>query len=821
MTIKAKLIGGFTIVIILIAFGTLTSVSELNQMNERLRHLVDISSRRELLAARIQQHMLALHRAEKNMILATTDGDMAAYAEQIEIMEQMLLYELAKLKALVSTDETQHIAAFEEAFADFKGIAIQVREARQMNTNHRAIALSIGPGRTLSIKAETILRVITQRHEQDLARLTKLADVATARALIGARIVQDLLRMQRVEKNIILEPTLERRKPHEEVRQKATRDIEEAVKQLDLGATVDEEPLLATFKRAFQTFRDLSTEAASIALLATTPAEIAAARELSIGAGQAAYDAAEEALKHLADFNDAAYNTAVAAADQAATRTLLTARSLQDLITIQATEKNILLATSAAEIEQYAQEIQSLDSALRDKLHALLNFATAKDTRELESFRTTYEQWLANNQQVRTLALENSNAVAQRLSGNQGQQAFDATMAAMETIADNTATAMRHDKNESQQSYISARQLMLLILVSSVLVGLGIALWVSLGISKGVRTMVDAAEQIANGAIDQYVAYKSSDEVGMLAKAFNLMIDHLSALVRQVQQSGIQVTSSASLLATSGKQLESMMTEQVVATHEVMATAKDIATTSQNLVRTMHDVAVVSDDTTRAAASSQTGLTRMAATMQHMEDATRTITARLEVINERAATITSIVTTITKVADQTNLLSLNAAIEAERAGEYGRGFAVVAREIRRLADQTAIATLDIEHMVKEMTAAVSAGVMGMDHFAQEVRQGVQEVRTVGDQLTQIIQQVQALTPRFDTVNAGMQTQAHGAQQISEAMHQLSEAAQHTAISLHESAQAITQLTDAAQGLHDGISRFKVQTDNLQNHSVLS
>jgi methyl-accepting chemotaxis protein WspA len=515
-------------------------------------------------------------------------------------------------------------------------------------------------------------------------------------------------------------------------------------------------------------------------------------------------------LKQLAAFNDAAYSTAGTAADRAAARAFLTAQSLQDFIALQRVEKDAILATSTEEMAQYATEIQALDGTLREKLRALSDLATTKDTRELEAFRTTYEQWLANSQQVRAFSLENSNAVAQRLSGTQGQRAFEATMAAMDTIADTTAKAMHRDRDESQQSYAAARQLMLLILASSVLVGLGIALWVSLGLSRGVRTMVGVAKQIANGEIDQHIDYQSGDEVGMLAIEFNLMIDHLSGLVRQVQQSGMQVTSSATQLAAAGKQLESMMTEQVASTHAVMATATEIAATSQELVHTMHDVTVVSEDTATAAASGQTGLARMEAAMHHMEDATRTIAAKLGVINERAATITSVVTTITKVADQTNLLSLNAAIEAERAGEYGRGFAVVAREIRRLADQTAVATLDIEHMVKEMTAAVSAGVMGMDHFAQEVRQGVEDVRAVGGQLTQIIDQVQALTPRFDAVNAGMQAQAQGAQQISEAMQQLSEAAQQMAASLHESARAIAQLTDAAQGLHDGISRFKVQ-----------
>ncbi|MCA1993616.1 MAG: methyl-accepting chemotaxis protein, partial [Coleofasciculus sp. S288] len=167
------------------------------------------------------------------------------------------------------------------------------------------------------------------------------------------------------------------------------------------------------------------------------------------------------------------------------------------------------------------------------------------------------------------------------------------------------------------------------------------------------------------------------------------------------------------------------------------------------------------------------------------------------------------VTTITKVADQTNLLSLNAAIEAEKAGEYGLGFAVVAREIRRLADQTAVATLDIENMVREMQSAVSTGVMEMDKFTKEVGQSVEDVRDISVQLGSIIEQVQALSPRFEAVNQGMETQSQGAQQINEAMVQLSEASSQTATALREINSAIEQLNDAAHGLRHEISRFKV------------
>jgi methyl-accepting chemotaxis protein WspA len=190
-------------------------------------------------------------------------------------------------------------------------------------------------------------------------------------------------------------------------------------------------------------------------------------------------------------------------------------------------------------------------------------------------------------------------------------------------------------------------------------------------------------------------------------------------------------------------------------------------------------------------------------------EAASSINAKLGVLNEKAGNINQVVTTITKVADQTNLLSLNAAIEAEKAGEYGRGFAVVASEIRRLADQTAVATYDIEQMVKEIESAVSAGVMGMDKFSEEVRRGMQEVQQVSGQLAQIIHQVQALVPRFESVNEGMQAQSTGAEQISEALLQLTEAVQQTVESLRQSTAAIDDLNQVSGNLRSSVSRFKL------------
>jgi methyl-accepting chemotaxis protein len=332
-----------------------------------------------------------------------------------------------------------------------------------------------------------------------------------------------------------------------------------------------------------------------------------------------------------------------------------------------------------------------------------------------------------------------------------------------------------------------------------------------------VDTILGVVTRAAEGDLTGHLEVQGSDAIGKLAQGVQRMVDKLSGLVTQVQQSGIQVTSSGTEIAATAKQQEATAAEQAATVNEIVATSTEISATSKELVKTMEEVAKVAESTAHAASSGQSGLDKMEETMHQVVSASSSIASKLEVLNEKAGNISTVVTTITKVADQTNLLSLNAAIEAEKAGEYGQGFAVVATEIRRLADQTAVATWDIEQMVKEMQSAVTAGVMSVEKFSEEVRRSVTEVETVGMQLTQIIEQVQALTPRFESVHEGMQSQSLGAEQIKQAMIQLSEAAQQTVESLRQSNSAIDRLNDAAHGLQAGVSLFKVKKQRGADH----
>ena len=332
----------------------------------------------------------------------------------------------------------------------------------------------------------------------------------------------------------------------------------------------------------------------------------------------------------------------------------------------------------------------------------------------------------------------------------------------------------------------------------------------SRSVTAPMETIVAGLERMQRGDFTGRVQMDRKDEFGSLSNGLNKLADELSVLVGRVQRSGIQVNSTATQIAGTAREQQSTVNEIAATTAEIGATSKEISATSKELVKTMNEVSTVSEETADLAGSGQNAIGKMESTMRQIMDASSSITSKLAVLNEKTANINTVVTTITKVADQTNLLSLNAAIEAEKAGEYGLGFAVVAMEIRRLADQTAVATYDIEKMVKEMQSAVAAGVMGMDKFSEEVRRGVEEVRQVGGQLAQIIHQVQTLTPRFHTVNEGMNAQATGAQQISETLTQLNEAAQLTAESLRQSNAAIEQLNEAARGLQEGVARFKLK-----------
>nr|WP_194733170.1 methyl-accepting chemotaxis protein [Pseudomonas fluorescens] len=460
--------------------------------------------------------------------------------------------------------------------------------------------------------------------------------------------------------------------------------------------------------------------------------------------------------------------------------------------------------------EEDKQDYKSFEARLEKYMAdyaQTINFT--QDRSDFDAFEKIHQRYNQILAQVLQAQQSNNAVEALRLFNEQLTPAWVAGRAKLNDIIQQNkqvadeATAAIDDAVEAAK--ISMGVSLLLAVLAAALCGL----LLMRAIMAPMKRIVDILETMRTGDLSKRLNLERNDEFNMVETGFNDMMTELTALVSQAQRSSVQVTTSVTEIAATSKQQQATATETAATTTEIGATSREIAATSKDLVRTMTEVSTAADQASVAAGSGQQGLARMEETMHSVMGAADLVNAKLAILNEKAGNINQVVVTIVKVADQTNLLSLNAAIEAEKAGEYGRGFAVVATEVRRLADQTAVATYDIEQMVREIQSAVSAGVMGMDKFSEEVRRGMFEVQQVGEQLSQIIHQVQALAPRVLMVNEGMQAQATGAEQINHALVQLGDASSQTVESLRQASFAIDELSQVAVGLRSGVSRFKV------------
>jgi len=333
------------------------------------------------------------------------------------------------------------------------------------------------------------------------------------------------------------------------------------------------------------------------------------------------------------------------------------------------------------------------------------------------------------------------------------------------------------------------------------------------GISRRVRAAQVAAERIASGDLSERVADAGgADESAELVRAMGAMNDDLASIVGSVRAAATRLSSSSVELAATSRQQEVAAAAFGGSTAQIASAIREISATGSELLRTVGAVEAGARRSAQAAGAGRARLDGMAETMGRLDLSTGEIGDRLQVISEKAAAITSVVETITKVAEQTNLLSVNAAIEAEKAGESGLGFLVVAREIRRLADQTASATTDIERIVRQMQEAVAAGVAEMTRFTREMRGGTSDVQRVANDLGVIIDDMNSAVVGFSEVERGMTAQSTGVAQIEGAVRQVADGARQTAASVSEFGRVAAELSHAVAVLQDAVARFRISAD---------
>ena len=329
------------------------------------------------------------------------------------------------------------------------------------------------------------------------------------------------------------------------------------------------------------------------------------------------------------------------------------------------------------------------------------------------------------------------------------------------------------------------------------------------------QELVVAHEKDSQEAVDQgmfrgiFVSAVVLLVVAIVGAFMMRSVYQVASMMGGVKRATDSLAGTAVEMYATSKQQETTVHHFGASTTQIAAAVREITVTGSELMNTMVEVEGVAKNSAALASTSRTGLVEMKSVMQNLSYQSVSISEKLDQINVKTKDISGVVVTITKVADQTNLLSVNAALEAEKAGEHGRGFLVVAREIRRLADQTAAATLDIEHTVTHMQSAVSAGVMEMDKFSSQVTNSVAHVETIGSTLTNIIESVEVMKNQFGSVSQGMNSQNLGAKQIGEAMGNLSDNVKVTIQSLGEFSNAADQMKNSVGALNKELVRFNL------------
>ncbi len=322
------------------------------------------------------------------------------------------------------------------------------------------------------------------------------------------------------------------------------------------------------------------------------------------------------------------------------------------------------------------------------------------------------------------------------------------------------------------------------------------------------------------GDLTRKIDIDSRDESGKMADSFNKMIHKFHDITRNIQ-------STADHLASSSEELSASATQIARGTEEQDGRASHVATASQEMSATVIEVAKNASGAAEAAQLANEAAVKggevVKKTIESMNGIAVTAKESSEVISSlggRSQEIGKIIKVIDEIADQTNLLALNAAIEAARAGEQGRGFAVVADEVRKLAERTGKATKEIGDMIGAIQGETEKAIVTMDKEVKVVEEGVALAEEAGNSLSEISKQVEDVTAVIQQIATASEEQSTAADQISGDIESVASITKETATASQQIVAASQEMAQLASNLQTVVSMFKISQDAAPVRSII-
>ena len=362
---------------------------------------------------------------------------------------------------------------------------------------------------------------------------------------------------------------------------------------------------------------------------------------------------------------------------------------------------------------------------------------------------------------------------------------------------------------EADKDVMQGRSIVTGLLIATVLLSALFAFIIVRSITGPIVPLISVAKKIADGDLNVQIDYTSSDEIGQLSDSFRFMTQNLRSIIGQVASTSTQVAAAAN-------QLHSTAEHIATGAEEVAAQAGTVATAGEEMSATSGDIAqncqMAAEGAQRASQTASEGaavVERTVAVMGQIASKVMESAKTVESLGARSDQIGAIIGTIEDIADQTNLLALNAAIEAARAGEQGRGFAVVADEVRALAERTTRATKEIGGMIKAIQNETKGAVAAMEQGVRQVETGTMEAAKSGHALQKIQEQINDVAMQVNQIATAAEEQTATTSEISSNIMQITEVVQQTSQGAHESATAAAQLNGNAEELQRLVRQFKL------------